>query len=161
MFGLILFMSTSALAADFTIEMSGKRPGEVFASASATCPDHSLLASGTDAGANRDADRASRLAVNGGNAGDNVGSVQGDENKSHNHTQNPHQHEEVTAHPNNTGGGPYPFGMAGVAWNYNTTGFYTNPTTATNNASGGSESRPKKHQCYLLHPILTLSKNID
>jgi microcystin-dependent protein len=41
---------------------------------------------GTDGGVGRDPDRASRSAMNaGGNTGDNVGSIQGDQFRTHNH----------------------------------------------------------------------------
>jgi microcystin-dependent protein len=83
---------------------------------------------GVDSGATRDPDRASRTAMaSGGNAGDNVGSVQDDELKAHVHSQ--------TAYwETNSGGNGY------VASNASG----SNANTISNIAStGGNETRPK------------------
>ena len=77
---------------------------------------------GSDQGTKRDPDAGSRRAEpGGGNSGDNVGSVQDDEFKSHTHAYQrfPSQH------------GPYPSGK------------YWNMDTAQTGPAGGNETRPK------------------
>lgn len=86
---------------------------------------------GVDGGKGLDADRGARTAqFAGGNTGDAVGSVQGDENKSHNHTSYPA-----------TGTNWYNvYSRADGTWPDERAGnTRTSPTTHT----GGSESRPK------------------
>jgi hypothetical protein len=77
---------------------------------------------GTDQGQKRDPDSTSRRAENGGNAGDNVGSVQDDEFKSHRH-----QYEKAN--------GSEPGGLfSGNNWK---------PGAAQTELAGGNETRPK------------------
>lgn len=87
-----------------------------------------------------DPDASSRTALrSGGNSGNNVGSVQDSVFGSHNHSQNPHTHTLQYDNPTNTGGN----NLTGWIPNTGTIGvFNTDPTTATNNATGGNETRP-------------------
>lgn len=105
---------------------------------------------GVDGSANRDPDDSTRTAMaTGGNTGDNVGSVQGDAFKSHTHIQDAHGHDIRTA--NGTPTGSDNAASRGFAA-YNTavgTAAYTGAsvpyiiqTTATNQNTGGSETRP-------------------
>jgi microcystin-dependent protein len=81
---------------------------------------------GLDGGAGRDPDAASRTAMNsGGNAGDNVGSVQDDQLESHTH--NTTMYNEV----NDSGD---------YAATTDSTG---SPTDIVTSATGGNETRPK------------------
>jgi microcystin-dependent protein len=91
---------------------------------------------GVDGGFGRDPDRASRIASNpGGNTGDSVGSLQTDSFRSHTHIQDAHNHNIADAPLAGTGGGS---GMRyGVSNSLPTTS-----TTATNQNTGGSETRP-------------------
>jgi microcystin-dependent protein len=80
---------------------------------------------GVDGGAGRDPDRNSRTAMNtGGNTGDNVGSVQGQQIQSHSHTIG------YTGNLFYNGGGGNP----------NT--FWGSGSNQSTNAAGGSETRP-------------------
>lgn len=78
---------------------------------------------GTDQGQKRDPDSASRRAENGGNAGDNVGSVQDDQFKTHQH-----QYQAPTYV------GPRNGNFSGDQWN---------PGAAQTELAGGNETRPK------------------
>lgn len=81
------------------------------------------------------------------NGGDTIGLSESDEFKSHNHTQNPHSHGVQTfpyGGSNNSyyviaGGGPGGAVDIGTSWQ----GGYATNTTATNNSTGGDETRPK------------------
>jgi hypothetical protein len=77
---------------------------------------------GTDQGATRDPDTGSRRPENGGNAGDNVGSVQDDEFRSHQH--------QYTLFPGRRGGI-----ASGDYWSTN--------DNAQTGPAGGNETRPK------------------
>ena len=77
---------------------------------------------GTDQGTHRDPDAASRRTENGGNGGDNVGSVQDDEFKRHTH-----QYEKFPGHE-----GP------NIA-----SGSYWLPSQVETGPAGGNETRPK------------------
>lgn len=80
---------------------------------------------GFDGTANRDPDAASRTAMlSGGNTGDAVGSVQEDQLESHSHSTD-------AIYLSNTGGPPLAGGAAYAGF------------TATVNATGGNETRPK------------------
>jgi microcystin-dependent protein len=83
---------------------------------------------GVDGNANLDPDKAGRIGINGGNSGNNVGSFQGDEIRSHNHNVYIWSNWGAggTARPNGSDGG-------GVPWNF----------TYTSNNTGGNETRPK------------------
>ena len=100
---------------------------------------------GVDGTAGIDPDKAARTAMNvGGNTGNNVGSIQGDINQSHTHIQDAHGHATKGLANNilfagaqageqalrNAGGGYADYSYIGA-------------TTATNQYSGGSESRPR------------------
>lgn len=115
---------------------------------------------GVDGGAGNDPDAASRTAIaTGGNTGDAVGSLQGEEYKSHTHTQDAHGHgvtDPGHAHTERyASGGATAGGMVSSAGDgstnsnsYNTTlsqvtGISIGSTTATNQNSGGNETRPK------------------
>jgi microcystin-dependent protein len=76
---------------------------------------------GTDHGTKRDPDAGSRRAENGGNGGDNVGSVQDDEFRSHQHQYN-----------------HFPGARGGIA-----SGDYWTATDTQTGAAGGNETRPK------------------
>lgn len=78
---------------------------------------------GVDGSAGRDPDKATRSATNGGNSGNNVGSVQDDEFKSHTHSVG--NNTIYAGSANNSSGGDYP-----------NTSFETG-------ARGGNETRPK------------------
>jgi microcystin-dependent protein len=89
---------------------------------------------GTDNGAGRDPDRTTRSAANsGGNSGDNVGSIQGDDFKAHNH--NILTHDGSGAISGEIPLGWFP-GSGGSASNY------AGMSMATGGGPG-SESRPK------------------
>lgn len=102
-----------------------------------------------DQSTGRDPDVGTRAAANvGGATGDNVGSLQADMIVSHNHTQNAHGHSLRAG--NNTPTGPASGRGFGA---YDTFGSsltntldgvpYIDTATATNNATGGNETRPK------------------
>lgn len=87
---------------------------------------------GVDGAAGNDPDKATRTAINtGGNTGNNVGSAQLDELKSHTHTTN------INSSANNGSGG---WLSSGAIF-----------STITSNATGGSETRPKN--AYVLYII--------
>lgn len=102
---------------------------------------------GQNLGTGRDPDAATRTAINtGGATGDNVGSLQGDIFGSHTHIQNAHSHSTTTV------GSDTP----NTIW-YNGSGGLTNvaattgSATATNQNTGGNETRPKN--AYVLKII--------
>lgn len=76
---------------------------------------------GVDGGIARDPDRASRTAMNtGGNSGDNVGSIQADELKYHNHASGVNQdnvggssYAAITSQNNDNTGSQFPTGYYG------------------------------------------------
>lgn len=95
---------------------------------------------GLDGNGGRDPDKVTRTAMAfGGNTGNNIGSIQSDGFKSHTHIQDPHSHPissgtyvgtySSTATPFNDGNSPI---------NRNS----TQSTTATNQSTGGNETRP-------------------
>ena len=91
---------------------------------------------GQDTGIARDPDRASRTAMNsGGNAGDNVGSVQGGQIQSHNHEEG-----LKTAIVNDL---PYQYGTVGRSGN-GVGGFaaQTSQRSGLTSSTGGGETRP-------------------
>lgn len=95
---------------------------------------------GYDASASVDVDASSRTAhASGASSGVVVGSIQQDGFRSHTHTQNAHSHTSPgsTALSYNTGGNSvaYAGGPATVT--------IVNGATATNNNTGGNETRPK------------------
>jgi len=96
---------------------------------------------GVDKGAGNDPDRATRTASNvGGNTGDAVGSVQTDGFKSHTHTQDQHRHAQnvVVA----SGGAFSYWSWTNNGMTESGTGVNTQYTTATNQNTGGNETRP-------------------
>lgn len=99
---------------------------------------------GADNGQGRDPDAGSRTSMaSGGATGDNVGSVQGDAFSSHTHTQNSHKH----LYTGSANGVSLSAASAGdnyrIPWS-NGAGIDFNSTsqTATNQNTGGSETRP-------------------
>lgn len=99
-----------------------------------------LFLRGVDGSAGRDPNSSSRTAINtGGNTGNNIGSYQADDFASHTHTQAPHTHTSNYSNPDVSGGNT----LTGWTPTGGTVGtFTTNTTTATNNNTGGSETRP-------------------
>lgn len=120
---------------------------------------------GQASGQTVDPDRASRTAMAaGGNTGDNVGSIQSDAFFSHTHTQDPHSHNiQGSSGASNSSvagsflcnvdsaghtllrtpiGTPYTYGVSTIV-----------STTATNQNTGGNETRPKN--VYVRHYIKT------
>jgi microcystin-dependent protein len=101
---------------------------------------------GVDSGQARDPDAASRTAMNtGGNTGDAVGSIQADAFDSHTHTQDAHEHTLTK----NGNGGSTNTGITRadgtpLSFNSNNDGlpFHTVTATATNQNTGGNETRP-------------------
>lgn len=99
---------------------------------------------GWDHGAGNDPDASGRTAMNtGGQTGDNVGSVQTDQYASHTHTQNAHNHTISPAGGtvNTASSTAQSSGAISVGTNPSTLSLAS--TTATNNNSGGNETRPK------------------
>lgn len=100
---------------------------------------------GVDAGTTRDPDAASRTATNaGGNTGDNVGTLQGEALKAHNHTINDPGHNHTSVNSDivrNTGG--YGTGLGTGGLGPNTITMNSNTTGITVNNSTGTETRPK------------------
>ena len=92
---------------------------------------------GVDGAAGNDIDKAARThPVTGAVAGNVVGSVQGDNYGSHTHIQNPHTHFVAFVATSTSGGVSLPgSGNQGTV--------NTGSTTATNQNSGGNETRPK------------------
>lgn len=78
---------------------------------------------GVDGSAGNDPDSSGRTATNGGNGGNNVGSIQPDAYKSHSHT--------LSSGDSGSYGGPNVQSRGGSA------------STATTSGSGGTETRPK------------------
>lgn len=132
--------------------------GTSWGSASATTfnlPDgRGLFLRGVDGLANRDSDKATRTAIaTGGNTGNNVGSLQLDDNKSHTHIQNSHNHiQDAHAHTSqgatnlsyNSGANTVAYAGGPTAVTVVNSATATNQAaTATNQNSGGTESRPK------------------
>ncbi|MAT55996.1 MAG: hypothetical protein CMN32_16095 [Saprospirales bacterium] len=104
---------------------------------------------GWNDGSSNDPDAASRTAsASGGNTGDMVGSFQGDQNKSHNHTMNSagsHSHSYTDSRFDYGGSGNHlapSGGSEGNKTDSKTTGT-SGAHTHTINNSGGSEARPK------------------
>ena len=107
---------------------------------------------GADESTGRDVDASSRVAMNtGGNSGALVGSVQADAYRSHTHIQNAHGHNAYRT--TSVSGGEYALNssfsnlMSGdrggtYATNSSSGNPFISNTTATNQASGGSETRP-------------------
>lgn len=124
---------------------------------------------GHDAGAGVDPDAASRSAMNsGGNTGNQVGSVQDDNFKSHTHTQNAHNHTQashthsVTIYDEASGSADVNHiskqgsANASLTLGTQTTGSATptiNNATATNQSTGGNETRMKN--AYVKYIIKT------
>ena len=100
---------------------------------------------GVDGGAGRDPDAAGRTASNpGGNTGNNVGTVQGDEVKPHNHTITDPGHNHTSVNSDivrNTGG--YGTGLGTGGLGPNTITMNSNTTGISINNSTGTETRPK------------------
>lgn len=114
----------------------------------------------------RDPDASSRTAMNtGGNTGNNVGSVQAGQYASHTHTQNAHGHTNTVndpTHSHTTGGST---GQGSSSRGYvDTTGYTSHTagdaaatgitvtidnTTASNQNSGGNETRPTNAYVYV------------
>lgn len=97
-------------------------------------------------GTGRDPDAAARTAINAGGAiGDNVGSLQGDMYASHTHIQDAHTHTIATQSAGALGysSGPNSTMTPGTS--------NTSTVTATNQNSGGNETRPKN--AYVLKII--------
>lgn len=107
---------------------------------------------GVDGAAGNDPDAGSRTAINSGNAGDAVGSLQGNAFQTHNHTQDAHNHSLTDpGHTHSTSSGPTdnapnPGGVLtdlgggtwrGIAYS-NTTGITLANTTATNQVAGAT-----------------------
>ncbi len=86
-----------------------------------------LFPRGVNNGSGNDPDAAGRTATNGGNSGDNVGSVQSDMYTSHTHQYGT---------PRNTGAG-------GAPWVANAQATPVIDGSYTTSASGGNETRPK------------------
>ncbi len=119
---------------------------------------------GQDDATGQDPDASSRFAPLGGNVGDAVGSYQTNVYESHNHSQNAHTHS-LSPHVHNVGlsnGSPggilaiQPTLTAALVSVPGLTGNGTDGisgTTATNNASGGNETRPDN--AYVRHYIKT------
>lgn len=96
---------------------------------------------GLDGTANRDPDKASRTAMNtGGNTGNNIGSVQDDSFESHTHIQDSHNHVLPLTVQVSSGG---TFSHVGGGSETYVTNPATNSTIATNQNTGGNETRPK------------------
>lgn len=85
---------------------------------------------GVDGGAGNDPDRAARVAADGGNAGDNVGSGQGDDYKAHTH--------DTGYTTSGTGSAKY-----AISTYMGQTFVGLAATTATAPAVNGNETRPK------------------
>ena len=107
---------------------------------------------GLDQGSGNDPDAGSRTAKNGGNSGDNVGSFQGDQFKSHNHTMNSagnhsHRYNDYYYSENRDGGGSELGSNSSDNDNrlHQKTGRTTSSAgahTHTINNRGGNETRP-------------------
>jgi microcystin-dependent protein len=121
---------------------------------------------GVDQGTSRDPNAAARTAINtGGNAGDAVGSLQGDAYRSHNHgvtdpghshgiTDPGHNHGIMSA-SSDSDGGSNDYGNNHARTNYtfsSTTGITINnaSTGISINSSGGSETRPVNAGVYYI-----------
>jgi microcystin-dependent protein len=130
---------------------------------------------GVSGASGNDPDAASRTAMNaGGNTGNNVGSVQSDQNKSHDHgatafASTAHQHLTPIGSSGGTlyaqeNGGVWPYGQGGVTTTIRsvaamggafsgftasplTSGPTGSPPTASIPSDGGTESRPKNAYC--------------
>jgi microcystin-dependent protein len=100
---------------------------------------------GVDGGAGRDPEAGNRIASNpGGNTGNNVGTVQGDEVKPHNHTITDPGHNHTSVNSDivrNTGG--YGTGLGTGGLGPNTITMNSNTTGISINNSNGTETRPK------------------
>jgi len=97
---------------------------------------------GADNAAGRDPDAAGRTAMaTGGNTGDAVGSVQADEQESHTHTQDAHTHS-LNANNRALYGGVNNVALGGATSVPNVQETATASATATNQATGGNETRP-------------------
>lgn len=92
---------------------------------------------GVDTGATKDPDVASRTAIKtGGNTGDNVGSIQDDQYKSHSHS--PNKGSSILEGGGN--GGLESFNFSGGP----------NSSQSSTASSGGSETRPKNAYVYFI-----------
>lgn len=107
---------------------------------------------GADGSAGRDPDSSTRSSMNlGGNTGNTVGSVQGHEfyshthiQNAHNHIQDPHNHYQYGSYTTGGTNGLQSVGV-GSTQTAGATGINTatnQPATATNQNSGGNETRP-------------------
>ena len=107
---------------------------------------------GVDNGTGRDPDAASRTASNnGGNTGNNVGTVEDQQYLAHTHgvTDPGHNHKSVNSDVvRNTGGYGTGIGTGGLGPNQIT--MTTNTTGITINNSGGTETRPKNAAVYFI-----------
>lgn len=91
---------------------------------------------GWDHGAGSDPDIAARTAkFTSGASGDNVGSYQGDQFKSHTHLQDPHSHGVGFDPAGTAGSNRFTGGGSGL--------IQSASTVATNQYTGGNETRPK------------------
>lgn len=144
-------LSRTAYAELFAVV--GTSFGEGDGSTTFNAPDmRGLFARGVDGTANRDPDKATRTAINtGGNTGDNVGSYQDDELKSHEHKLFANQGRQVNTNNSNVYIGENDSVCAtnwnpGGIWNAYATQPSTNGIKASRGVSsleGGSETRPK------------------
>lgn len=109
----------------------GETHGEGNGSTTFNVPDYrGRFLRGVDGGVGRDPDRASRTAMNtGGNAGDQVGSVQTDALAAHTHTIPLYDGGARTANL--------------IANANNTSNFPTVAESATSDSTGGNETRPE------------------
>lgn len=153
-------VSRSSYAGLFTV--IGSKWGSGDGSTTFNLPDlRGRFLRGQDDGTARDPDAASRTAsASGGNTGDAVGTLQGEAYKSHNHTQDAHGHtvtdpghthvQQVntanggTSHASfdggNNNGAITP--VTNTTTQSRTTGVTVDNATATNQVSGGNETRP-------------------
>lgn len=133
-------VSRSTYSALFTV--IGENFGQGDNSTTFNLPDfRGRFLRGRDGAAGVDPDAATRTAMaTGGNTGDNVGSVQGDEYKQHNHGVTDPGHAHTYDLANNAAAGGI-IGANGIGTPGST---YSNTTGITiNNAGTSSETRPK------------------
>jgi len=102
---------------------------------------------GVDGSAGRDPDKGTRgTMATGGNSGNSVGSVQDHELYSHTHTQNPHSHTTPGRNAAGVGGTESITPKTGLP----DTNISSASTTATNNNTGGAETRPINAYVYFI-----------